>query len=334
MGGGAPKTGFASVVSEGDPMEIQILRDFIVLTECRNFTRAAEKLHLTQPTLSKHIAAMEKELGCTLLDRSRRMVELTKEGELLAAAAIQIVEAFDYCQTRISKLVEQRPIRVAGILYDNAVSAITSIATSLLETKNTPPVIYTSVAQEFDFLQQLLDDNADISISYVTSEQIEEFELERVPLTRTRFVAMLNNTNPLGQLKEMSIDQLRNTRFIKFADNYSICGWNIIEKVCNDHGFEPRTRTVLGKNTSNYTNTEVGADEVVILPNNLPQLRYLSDYSQVALVPLIDDDSIFRLYAIYKKSSTALVAPIIDALNQARKIIINHGKNSMLVNRD
>ncbi len=315
-------------------MEIQSLRDFIVLVECRNFTHAAERLHLTQPTLSKHIAAMEKEMGCTLLNRSRRTVELTKEGELLAAAAIQIVEAYDYCQEKIIRLNEQRPLRVCGVLYDPAISAITSIASSLIDAQGLPPVIYTSTVSDADFVRLVVEGKEDMAIGYVTSEMMEEYGLDRLLLTRSRFVAMVSNASPLAQKREASIDDLRNFRFIKFADNYSICGWNTIEKVCKNHGFTPRSRTVLGRNNSNYTNTEFGVDEVIILPNNLPQLRYLSDFSQVATVPLIDDDSMFRLFAVYKKEDAEKVAPVVEAYGQARKIIINHGKRGMLAEQD
>ena len=315
-------------------MDIDLLRDFIVLSETRNFTRAAEKLHLTQPTLSKHIVAMEKELGCTLLKRDRRSVELTQEGEALAAAAMQIVETYDDAQKQISAIRNQTPLHVCGIMYDPAISSITAIAGSMMEANGLPPVIYLAEAGESEFLQKLLDDEVDISISYASTEQLEEYGLERIPMTRSRFVAMIDASNPLAQRKEASIDALRNFRFIKFADNYSVCGWNAIAKVCRNHGFTPRSRTVLGRDNSSYINTKIAEDEVVILPNNLPQLRYISDFSKKAVVPLADEDAYFRLFAIYKTANKERVQPIIDAYTQARKIIISHGKRGMLVEQD
>lgn len=310
------------------------MRDFIVLSECLNFTKAAEKLHLTQPTLSKHVVAMEKELGCELLNRSRRNVALTKAGELFAATSMQIVEAYDDCQKRISELVSQTALRVAGVLYDPAISSIISIAASLLEAEGKPPIQYNYGVAEQDFVGQLMKDEIDVAIGYATTEQLEELELVREPLTRTRFVAVVTKTCPLAGRKEASIDQLRNLRFIKFADNYSICGWHLIEKVCNDHGFNPRSRTVLGRNNSSYLNTPLTAEDVLIVPNNLPQLRYLSDFSQVAVVPLVDDDANFRLYMLYKSADAERVASVTSAYNRARKIIINHGKGGILAETD
>ena len=315
-------------------MDIELLRDFIVLSECLNFTKAAEKLHLTQPTLSKHVVAMEKELGCELLNRTRRNVALTKAGELLAATAMQVVEAYDDCQKRISDLISQQPLRVAGVLYDPAVSSIISIAASLLETDGKPAIQYSYGTAEEDFITQLMQDEIDLSISYATTEQLEELGLVRQPMTRSRFVAVVTKTCPLAARKEASIDQLRNLRFIKFADNYSICGWHLIEKVCHDHGFTPRSRTVLGRNNNSYLNTPLTAEDVLIVPNNLPQLRYLSDFSQVAVVPLVDDDATFRLYMLYKADNAERVALAVDAYNRARKIIINHSKGGMLAEMD
>ena len=315
-------------------MDIEMMRDFIVLAECLNFTKAAEKLHLTQPTLSKHVVAMEKELGCELLNRTRRNVSLTKAGELLAATAMQVVEAYDDCQKRISDLVSQSALRVAGILYDPAISSIISIAASLMEADGVTPAQYSYGVAEQDFVAQLMQGEIDVAIGYATTEQLEELGLVRVPLTRTRFVAVVTKSCSLAGCKEASLDQMRNLRFIKFADNYSICGWHLIEKVCHDHGFNPRSRTVLGRNNSSYLNTPLTAEDVLIVPNNLPQLRYLSDFSQVAVVPLVDDDATFRLYTLYKEADAERVAPLVDAYNRARKIIINHGKGGMLAEVD
>ena len=61
-------------------MEISALQQFLVLAETLNFTQAAEKCFVTQPTLSRKIAVLENELGVRLFVRSRKSVMLTAEG--------------------------------------------------------------------------------------------------------------------------------------------------------------------------------------------------------------------------------------------------------------
>ena len=76
-------------------IDIRQLRYFLVLAEELNFRRAAERLHLTQPPLSRQIAALEQALGVALLDRSGPLTRLTAAGEQARAAFAQAVQAFD-----------------------------------------------------------------------------------------------------------------------------------------------------------------------------------------------------------------------------------------------
>ena len=72
-------------------MELSQLYQFIAVAECSNITTAANKLYMTQSSLSRTIISMERELGCDLLVRSRKGVSLTPAGELLLQSANKIV---------------------------------------------------------------------------------------------------------------------------------------------------------------------------------------------------------------------------------------------------
>lgn len=78
--------------------DVRLLRSFAVLAETLHFGRAAERLHVSQPTLSQQIARLERQLGVTLLDRSSRRVALSAAGaDVLehARAAVAAAEAVD-----------------------------------------------------------------------------------------------------------------------------------------------------------------------------------------------------------------------------------------------
>lgn len=66
-------------------MDLRDLRHFLAVAEERNFSRAAERLHMAQPPLSRHIKALEEELGTLLFVRTAKGVELTSAGETLLA---------------------------------------------------------------------------------------------------------------------------------------------------------------------------------------------------------------------------------------------------------
>src|ERR671910_3457271 len=78
--------------------DARLLRSFAVLADTLHFGRAAERLHVSQPTLSQQIARLERQLGVTLLDRSSRRVALSAAGAAVlehARAAVAAAESVD-----------------------------------------------------------------------------------------------------------------------------------------------------------------------------------------------------------------------------------------------
>ncbi len=73
-------------------MELRLLRYFLTVAKEQNFTKAAEQLHITQPTLSRQMTALEEDLGVMLFVRGGRSVTLTDEGILLKRRALEILE--------------------------------------------------------------------------------------------------------------------------------------------------------------------------------------------------------------------------------------------------
>ena len=85
-------------------MEIRVLRYFLAVVREESITKAAEALHITQPTLSRQLSQMEEEVGVRLFDRGTRKITLTNEGILLRRRAEEILQLVD---TTERELVEQ-----------------------------------------------------------------------------------------------------------------------------------------------------------------------------------------------------------------------------------
>lgn len=73
-------------------MELRVLKYFLTVAREQSFTKAAEQLHITQPTLSRQLAALEEELGTGLFIRKGRGITLTEEGILLKRRALEILD--------------------------------------------------------------------------------------------------------------------------------------------------------------------------------------------------------------------------------------------------
>ena len=76
-------------------MELRVLKYFLMITRTENITKAADLLHITQPTLSRQIKELEDELGVRLFERDTRKLRLTPEGMLLKERAEEIVDLTD-----------------------------------------------------------------------------------------------------------------------------------------------------------------------------------------------------------------------------------------------
>jgi len=93
-------------------MDIAALQAFLAVAETRSFSRAAERIFLTQPAVSKRIAGLERELGTPLFDRIGRLVQLTEAGQALLVRANQILKELDDIKRTITNLAGE----VAGEL--------------------------------------------------------------------------------------------------------------------------------------------------------------------------------------------------------------------------
>ncbi|MFF5563294.1 LysR family transcriptional regulator [Streptomyces sp. NPDC012623] len=93
-------------------MQFQQLLYFVAVAETRHFTRAAERVHVSQPSLSQQIRALEKELGAELLSRARGNVSLTDAGEALLPLARRILADTETARVEVQELVQLRRGRV------------------------------------------------------------------------------------------------------------------------------------------------------------------------------------------------------------------------------
>ena len=110
-------------------MDLRQMRYFVALASERNFTRAAERLHIAQPPLSRQIQQLEAELGAELIDRTSRPLKLTPAGHLFHEQALQVLGRVDDMRSMMDRaLLSERPRFtigfVASIMYARLPSLI------------------------------------------------------------------------------------------------------------------------------------------------------------------------------------------------------------------
>ena len=106
-------------------LSIKQLRAFTMLAECRNFTLAAKRSHLSQPAFSALIQRLETEVGARLFERSTRHVHLSPEGELFLQSALHLIDEFEWHFHDLNDYVARKKGRVR-------IAALPSIAAEWL----------------------------------------------------------------------------------------------------------------------------------------------------------------------------------------------------------
>ena len=94
-------------------MDFKQLQSFVTVVECGSFTRAAERLFVSQPTISAHIRALEEELGAALMIRTTKNMEVTQKGRSVYQDALAILEAKDRILRHCAQ-DEKQIIRIAA----------------------------------------------------------------------------------------------------------------------------------------------------------------------------------------------------------------------------
>ncbi|AKU98350.1 Transcriptional regulator, LysR family [Labilithrix luteola] len=122
MAGGAGYP-FAPSLERTGMMDLSLLRSFVVVVETGNFTRAGERLHLTQSTVSQQIIRLEQSLGCQLLNRDQRQVLPTEEGERLLGYAQRLLRLADEASAALGPAGSDGVVRL-GVPEDLGADAL------------------------------------------------------------------------------------------------------------------------------------------------------------------------------------------------------------------
>lgn len=116
-------------------MRFEHLRSFIAVADEYNFTKAAERLYMTQPNLTKQVKALEKELGCQLFQRNPRDIKLTPEGEALLPFARESLYMIDEGIVAMREIGRRRSqLLTIGAILSNYSTIVPTLVANFAKT--------------------------------------------------------------------------------------------------------------------------------------------------------------------------------------------------------
>lgn len=216
-------------------MEIEYLREFTVVAKLGSFSRAAEELCLSQSALSKHILALERELGTPLLVRNSRNVSLSLAGAQILPLAAQIYQLSNKIRVAADhqSLREKTFLRIASI----PVMAQYNITGLLAKFQQLHPQVALEVTEceQKELLSQL--EKGQCELAFYRKGLDAENDLEYIEICRDNLVAVLPLGHPLAQQKTVHLLELREEPLL-FLDQQT--GFHhLYSALCKEAGFIP-----------------------------------------------------------------------------------------------
>jgi len=192
-------------------MELRVLAYFLAVVDAKNISRAARQLHVSQPTVSRQLQALEDELGVPLFERGSREIQLTSDGLYLANQARQITALVDKTLTNIH---QTKTISGTVLIGCGESQMMATVAQSINTLKHEHPGVQINLfsTDGNTAVERLQAGIFDFAI-VMTPMMDRRYNFIRLP-GASRWGLLLPKSSPLARQKSISAEQLTNIDLI------------------------------------------------------------------------------------------------------------------------
>lgn len=218
-------------------MQLHQLQYFAAVADLRHFTRAAESVHVAQPSLSQQIRALERELGAELFHRARGHITLTDAGEALLPLARRILADAETARREVQEVAQLRRGRVRlGAPPSLCASLVPDVLRDFHRLyPGVDLVVHEDGSQ--DLVRVLAAGELDLAL-IITPLPVQAPALATEELLREELVAVTAPTDPAPvRRKSLRIEDLRGRPMVMFRRGYDLREHTLA--ACRAAGFEP-----------------------------------------------------------------------------------------------
>lgn len=288
-------------------IELRHLRYFVAVAEELSFSKAATRLHMSQPPLSQQIKALEDDLGVQLLERNRRGVYLTEAGKVFLNESRQI----------LANMGSAVGATIRAAARDGGSLKLGLVTSALFHVL---PTIQIRLAARFpDVELSIYDQSSRDQVEAILQERLDigivhscpaVSGLNKLPIYSEPFVLVLPEGHELQKLHSIGVAQLEGHRLIGFSREYAPSLYDAQMACCLAKGFRP--------NLVHHTRTPLAIFQLIRLGMGIslvPRPYSLSTYPGIVFKDLDDSAGHLHLYAIWKEQvSSELVQKVVEDL--------------------
>jgi DNA-binding transcriptional LysR family regulator len=292
-------------------MELRHLRYFVIVAEEQNVTRAAARLHVSQPPLSRQIRDLEEELGVELFHRTAKSLALTEAGKIFLNEARSILLRVDQAVETVRTVANPR----RGTLHLGYAPSLTvrllPIALRLFEREHSGVRVSLHDLSSEECIQRVSNGKIDLALT-VPPPASRMRGLVFEPISRYSLCCAVARSHPLAGKDTIPTKDLKNERFIVYSREDYPEYYDSLKSIFRPCGFEPRIGEEYDGVTGLIAAVEAGQG-IAIVPSSLACMSG----QRLKLLTLKPKLPAFSVGAVYKKNSPKLVRSFVAMAAEA-----------------
>lgn len=200
-------------------MRLSQLRYFIEVCKCENITKAAQKIHVSQPSITVAIKDLEEELGIILFHRIKQRIFLTTEGDYFYKELIKILDDFDNLIETVSDLGNKKnhvkigvPPMIGSFLFPEIFAGFQELH----------PEISLDIFEygAMELRRMVLEEKLDLSI--MIGEHSRQDGISFNPILKTKYSFYVGKNHPLVNKESVGFDNIKEEKIILFNEGFYI----------------------------------------------------------------------------------------------------------------
>lgn len=285
-------------------MDLHKLRIFVTIARLANFTRAADRLHMTQPTVSQQLAMLEVQLGTPLIERDTRRLHLTPAGEVLLPYAEKLLALADEAAeaTRAAAGLADRTLKL-GVGNTMAIYLLPDVL-SRYRARYPQHIVKISTGNTGELLAAVAAGATELAL---VGSPAEHPDIVVTPFMHDRLVVIVAPNDPWATRNEVELEELRHRPFLTREPGSALHA--TVERLLGPALLLSDTVTLLGETEAIKRSVEAGLG--VALIQEIAIQREIAAGNLCALTLRGGDDS--RTYS-YARQRRHELSPAASAL--------------------
>lgn len=274
-------------------MELRHLRYFILAAEEENFHRAAERLHVAQPALSKQIAALEEELGCSLFVRANGRVRLSEVGRLYLEDARRIVLDVQQSSERVRQAVSGQ-VGTLRVGFRETAGRSQIVSRSFSAFRQNFPTAELRLQQMTSPAQCSALHAGELDAGFIYLSPEHDRGLARIEVATDRFYLALHRAHPLVSQPEIHLHDLEAESFLWLARSRNAYYSDTLLRNCIAGGLAPRIIQEVDSESTALNLVAVGMGvSFIVAPSEASPLP------SVVFKPVVELDQVLTLALVW-----------------------------------